>query len=45
MAVNSLVDKFFKKILGTNSEKFLKQVIPVVQQINDFEEDLKETFG
>jgi preprotein translocase subunit SecA len=41
MAVNSLVDKFFKKVLGTNSEKFLKQVAPVVDEINALEPALK----
>jgi preprotein translocase subunit SecA len=41
MAVNSLVDKFFKKVLGTNSEKFLKQVSPIVDEINAFEPALK----
>lgn len=42
MAVNSLVDKFFKKILGTNSERFLKEVAPVVAQINDLEPGIKK---
>ncbi|CAN5701427.1 preprotein translocase subunit SecA [soil metagenome] len=38
MAVNKFVDKFFKKILGTNSEVFLKKTsTPVVQEINDLE--------
>ncbi|HEY0657876.1 MAG TPA: hypothetical protein VGD05_05355, partial [Pyrinomonadaceae bacterium] len=41
MAVNSVVDKFFKKILGTNSERFLKAIVPTVQQINSLEASLK----
>ena len=27
MAVNKFVDKFFKKIFGTNSEVFLKKTV------------------
>ena len=42
MAVNKFVDKFFKKILGTNSEVFLKKVVPVVQEINDLEASVKK---
>ena len=42
MAVNKFVDKFFKKILGTNSEVFLKKVVPVVQEINDLEASIKK---
>ncbi|MCU1291046.1 MAG: protein translocase subunit secA [Acidobacteria bacterium] len=41
MAVNSVVDKFFKKILGTNSERFLKAVAATVQEINGLEASLK----
>jgi preprotein translocase subunit SecA len=41
MAVNSVVDKFFKKLLGTNSERFLKAIVPTVQQINSLEASLK----
>ena len=38
MAVNKFVDKFFKKILGTNSEVFLKKTATlIVQQVNDLE--------
>ncbi len=37
MPVNSLVDKFFKKVLGSNSDVFLKKIKPIVQQINDLE--------
>ena len=42
MAVNSVVDKFFKKILGTNSERFLKAVVPTIGQINDLESSVKK---
>jgi len=42
MAVNKFVDKFFKKILGTNSEVFLKKIAPVVQQINNLEPSIKK---
>jgi preprotein translocase subunit SecA len=41
MAVNSVVDKFFKKILGTNSERFLKATAPIIQQINSLEASIK----
>ncbi len=37
MPVNSLVDKFFKKVLGSNSDVFLKKIRPIVQQVNDLE--------
>ncbi len=37
MAVNSFVDKFFKKVLGSNSDLFLKKIKPIVAQINDLE--------
>ena len=37
MAVNSLVDKFFKKVLGSNSDVFLKKIKPIVQQSTDLE--------
>lgn len=42
MAVNKFVDKFFKKILGTNSEVFLKKIAPVVQQINNLESSVQK---
>ncbi len=42
MAVNKFVDKFFKKILGTNSEVFLKKIKPVVQEINDLEPSIRK---
>ncbi len=43
MAVNKFVDKFFKKILGTNSEVFLKKTAtPIAAQINDLEPSIKK---
>jgi len=43
MAVNKFVDKFFKKILGTNSEVFLKKTaVPIVAQINALEPSLQK---
>ena len=43
MAVNKFVDKFFKKILGTNSEVFLKKTAtPIVAQINALEPSIKK---
>jgi len=41
MAVNSFVDKLFKKVLGSNSDIFLKRIKPTVQQINDLESSVK----
>lgn len=41
MAVNSFVDKLFKKVLGSNSDVFLKRIKPTVQQINDLEASVK----
>lgn len=41
MAVNSFVDKLFKKVLGSNSDIFLKRIKPTVQQINDLEASVK----
>ncbi|MFN6964295.1 MAG: preprotein translocase subunit SecA [Pyrinomonadaceae bacterium] len=37
MPVNSFADKLVKKIFGSSSDIFLKQVKPIVQQINDLE--------
>lgn len=37
MPVNRFVDKFFKKVLGSNSDIFLKRIKPIVQQISDLE--------
>ncbi|MDQ3322781.1 MAG: preprotein translocase subunit SecA [Acidobacteriota bacterium] len=42
MAVNSFVDKFFKKVLGSNSDVFLKKVRPIVGQIADYEPTLEK---
>ena len=42
MAVNSFVDKFFKKVLGSNSDIFLKKIKPIVAQINDLEPSVKQ---
>ncbi|MGI8638398.1 MAG: preprotein translocase subunit SecA [Pyrinomonadaceae bacterium] len=42
MAVNSLVDKFFKKVLGSNSDLFLKKIKPIVAQINDLEPSMQK---
>ncbi len=42
MAVNSFVDKFFKKVLGSNSDVFLKKIKPIVGQIADFEPSLEK---
>lgn len=41
MAVNSFVDKLFKKVLGSNSDVFLKRIKPLVQQINDLEPSIQ----
>nr|HQU83288.1 preprotein translocase subunit SecA [Pyrinomonadaceae bacterium] len=41
MAVNSFVDKLFKKVLGSNSDIFLKRIKPTVQQIHDLEPSVK----
>ncbi|HQZ98235.1 MAG TPA: hypothetical protein PLP21_18090, partial [Pyrinomonadaceae bacterium] len=37
MAVNSFADKLVKKIFGSSSDIFLKNVKPIIQQINDWE--------
>src|ERR1035437_3941666 len=37
MAVNSFADKLVKKIFGTSSQVFLKNVKPAVVQINEWE--------
>ncbi|HXG85440.1 MAG TPA: preprotein translocase subunit SecA [Pyrinomonadaceae bacterium] len=42
MAVNSFVDKFFKKVLGSNSDVFLKKIRPIVGQIADYELTLEK---
>ncbi|MCY7347832.1 MAG: preprotein translocase subunit SecA [Pyrinomonadaceae bacterium] len=38
---NKLVDSFFNKILGSNTDRYLKKVAPVVVQINQIEPNLK----
>ncbi|CAN5239480.1 preprotein translocase subunit SecA [soil metagenome] len=42
MAVNSFADKLVKKVFGTSSDIFLKNVKPVVVQINDWESKLEK---
>ena len=37
MAVNSFADKLVKKIFGSSSDIFLKNVKTIVQEINDWE--------
>ncbi|MDM7921094.1 MAG: preprotein translocase subunit SecA [Pyrinomonadaceae bacterium] len=41
MAVNSFADKLVKKIFGSSSDIFLKQVKPIVAQINDWESKIE----
>ena len=41
---NKLVDTFFNKILGSNTDRYLKKIAPVVQQINQLEPNLKNKF-
>ncbi|MDQ3064050.1 MAG: hypothetical protein M3R14_14490, partial [Acidobacteriota bacterium] len=38
----ALVDKFFNKILGSNTDRYLKKIAPVVQQINSLEPNLQK---
>ena len=38
---NKLVDSFFNKILGSNTDRYLKKIAPVVAQINAIEPSLK----
>jgi preprotein translocase subunit SecA len=42
MAVNSFADKLVKKIFGSSSDIFLKNVKPVIAQINDWEPKLEK---
>ncbi|HLL99689.1 MAG TPA: hypothetical protein VK400_01430, partial [Pyrinomonadaceae bacterium] len=42
MPVNSFVDKFFKKVLGSSSDVFLKKVRPTIEQINSLEPSLEK---
>jgi preprotein translocase subunit SecA len=41
MAVNSFADKLVKKIFGSSSDIFLKNVKPVIAQINEWEPKLE----
>ena len=41
MAVNSFADKLVKKIFGSSSDIFLKNVKPTVAQINEWEPKIK----
>ncbi len=38
----ALVDKFFNKILGSNTDRYLKKISPIVGQVNVLEENLKK---
>lgn len=42
MPVNSFVDKFFKKVLGSSSDVFLKKVRPTIEQINALEPTMEK---
>lgn len=42
MPVNPIVDKIFKKIFGSTSERFLKAVQPTIQQINELEPHMQK---
>jgi preprotein translocase subunit SecA len=42
MAVNSFADKLVKKIFGSSSDIFLKNVKPIVAQINDWEPKIEK---
>jgi preprotein translocase subunit SecA len=42
MAVNSFADKLVKKIFGTSSDLFLKNVKPTIQAINDWESRIEK---
>ncbi len=42
MAVNKFADKLVKKVFGTSSDIFLKNVKPVIAQINDWESTLEK---
>jgi preprotein translocase subunit SecA len=34
---NKMVDKFFNKILGSNTDRYLKKISPIVGQVNALE--------
>jgi preprotein translocase subunit SecA len=38
----ALVDKFFNKILGSNTDRYLKKISPIVGQVNVLEPNLKK---
>ncbi len=42
MPVNPIVDKIFKKIFGSTSERFLKAVQPTIQRINELEPHMQK---
>jgi len=42
MAVNSFADKIVKKIFGTETDKYLKDAKPRVQEINDLEPSIQK---
>ncbi len=42
MAVNSFADKIVKKIFGTETDKYLKDSKPLVQEINDLEAGIQK---
>jgi preprotein translocase subunit SecA len=42
MPVNSVVDKFFKKVFGSSSDVFLKRVKTTVAEINDMEPEVQK---
>ncbi|HLM61555.1 MAG TPA: hypothetical protein VK308_12185, partial [Pyrinomonadaceae bacterium] len=39
---SKMVDKFFNKILGSNTDRYLKKIAPVVQQVNQLEPGLQK---
>ncbi|MEO7659709.1 MAG: preprotein translocase subunit SecA, partial [Pyrinomonadaceae bacterium] len=42
MAVNSFADKIVKKLFGSSSDIFLKNVKPILQEINDWEPKIEK---
>ena len=38
----ALVDKFFNKILGSNTDRYLKKIMQIVQQNKGLERDLQK---
>lgn len=39
---NKMVDKFFNKVLGSNTDRYLKKIAPVVAEINSLEPSVKK---